>query len=144
MKVWHAGWFRSKSDRNMLDRTGIWRGAQGGHHVEERHRISTRKTLFDSVGIRMDVSADADAIDCAYKLVEHGGEGCMSSPPAKQDARHPQNRTSGTICKVPCSTRGLRYGALAATSILPFLEASAHPGDMAACPIDLPTNGAAP
>ena len=95
MKVWHAGWFRSKSDRNMLDRTGTWRGAQGGHHVGERRRIRARKAPFDGVGTRMDVSADADALDCAYKLVEYGGEGCMKlsagkagrTAPTKQDIR---------------------------------------------------------
>lgn len=68
--------------RTRLDAAGLAQliiFASGNLDEYEIQRLLSRNAPIDGfgVGTRMDVSADAPALDCAYKLAEYGGEGCM-------------------------------------------------------------------
>ena len=62
--------------------------ASGNLDEYEIERILARKAPIDGFGVgTRRMSADAPALDCAYKLVEYGGEGCMKLSAGK--AGHP-------------------------------------------------------
>ncbi|WP_414039814.1 nicotinate phosphoribosyltransferase [Acidithiobacillus sp. M4-SHS-6] len=68
---------RARLDAAGLDQLILF--ASGNLDEYEIQRLLSRNAPIDGfgVGTRMDVSADAPALDCAYKLVEYGGEGRM-------------------------------------------------------------------
>lgn len=68
--------------RTRLDAAGLAQliiFASGNLDEYEIQRLLSRNAPIDGfgVGTRMDVSADAPALDCAYKLAEYNGEGRM-------------------------------------------------------------------
>jgi nicotinate phosphoribosyltransferase len=138
----HARKVRAILDRGGLNDATLF--ASGNIDEYELEKLIAQKAPIDGFGIgtRMDTSADAPYLDCAYKLQEYAGlarrkrsEGKATWPGRKQVYRNYDDNgmMSGdtvTLDNAPCSGQPLLQGVMQSGKILPgqptLIEAREH------------------
>lgn len=115
----------AKASRARLDAAGLRRliiFASGSLDETEIARLMEAQAPIDGfgVGTHMDVSMDAAAIDCAYKLVEYAGEGRIKLSVGKRSLPGPKQifRTLDAAGRACGDTIAVRGEALAGQALL--------------------------